>query len=125
MGMFHNILPPPIVDEIRKQRDLKTLQSQMDWVNGELSRFNGARLSKWNMSRLTDQLKSTPKNPIGINGLMGEQMETPAPPPPALDMASMQANIERMINSAFSQKDRGREGKRTPSGSKSGSRKRG
>ena len=34
MGMFHNILPPHVVDEIRKQRDLKTLQPQIDWVTG-------------------------------------------------------------------------------------------
>ena len=28
-GMFHNILPPHVLDEVRKQRDLITLQQQI------------------------------------------------------------------------------------------------
>ena len=120
--MFHDILPEAVSKEVRNQRDLVTLGQKISWVNGELTRLNDSRLSKWNMLKLTQQLKGTPKIPV--NPLMTENSETsdPVPPPPVADMASFQATMERMIAAAMNQ--RGRSDARTPPGSRSGTPRR-
>ena len=130
--MFQNILPDHVLGEVRKQRELDTLPKQIIWVQGELSRFNDSRLSKWNMSKLVQQLKGAPKNATSVNMVGSDHTsqtseEVPAPPVP--DLASFQANIERMVAAALSkddrgrgQDDRGRGRARTPQGSRQGSR---
>lgn len=118
--MFHEVLPEHVSKEIRNHKDLTTINSQVGWVTAELSRFNDSRLSKWNMQRLTQQLKgSSTKLPTSLQPVMSEsQMESGVaapPPPPTADMASMQANIERMIAAAMERgggRDRGRGGQR-------------
>ena len=128
--MFHEVLPEHVSKEIRLQKDLITISQQVNWVTAELSRFNDTRLSKWNMQRLTQQLKgSSSKLPTSVQPVMSEQqMESggaeSAPSPPVPDMSTMQANIERMIAAAMERgggRDRGRGGQRTASGSRTNS----
>ena len=126
--MFNNILPDHVINEIRQQRDLDTLQKQMNWVNSELSRYNDSRLSKWNRDKLVQQLRTGPKNAVSVSKVGKEEVapedQASAPPPPVPDMASMQANIERMVSAALTrsnQPSRGRPQERTPQGSRSGS----
>ena len=65
--MFHNTLPDSVLAEVRKQRELVTLQQQVAWVYGELGRYTDSKLSKWNTRRLEQQLKIGPKNATGVN----------------------------------------------------------
>ena len=124
--MFHDILPEHILKEVKSQRDLVTLNQQFNWVISELSRFNDHRLSKWNMLKLAQQLKPGPKTPTAINPLMADGAPADVPSsdvqaPPVPDMASVEANVERMVAAAFSkQQERGRRDVRTPTGSRSG-----
>ena len=124
--MFRGILPEHVVEELKK---LQTTGQFVTWdleynhVYKEISRFNDSRMSKWNLQRLTDAIK--PKAAQKINHIGSEQdprerqQEQPVPVP---DMASMQANIERMVAAAIAKTDRGRSNdKSTPSGSRSGS----
>ena len=131
--MFHNTLPDSVLAEVRKQRDLVTLNQQVAWVYGELGRYTDSKLSKWNTRRLEQQLKTGPKNATGVNALSAEVGERHGSecvePPPMPDMASMQANLERMVAAAFSkagkdgQADRGRSAtrERTPQRSRNSS----
>ena len=120
--MFHNTLPDSVLAEVRKQRELVTLQQQVAWVYGELGRYTDSKLSKWNTRRLEQQLKVGPKNATGVNALSAEATpESADSSPPIADMASMQANLERMVAAAFTkagQTDRGRTRERTPQGSR-------
>ena len=128
--MFHEVLPEHVSKEIRNQKDLVTINQQVNWVTAELSRFNDSRLSKWNMQRLTQQLKgASTKMPTSIQPVMSET-QSPLPDaatavaPPIPDMATLQASMERMIAAAIEKgggRDRGRGGQRTPSGSRTNS----
>ena len=70
--MFHNILPVNVLADIRKQRDLDTLNKQIAWVYSELGRYTDTKLSRWNTMRLEKQLKSGPKNATGIHNVNAE-----------------------------------------------------
>ena len=70
--MFHNILPVNGLADIRKQRDLDTLNKQIAWVYNELGRYTDTKLSRWNTMRLEKQLKSGPKNATGIHNVNAE-----------------------------------------------------
>ena len=129
--MFQNILPEHVVEQIRKRPDLDTLPKQICWVQSELGRFNDSRLSKWNMSKLVQQLKGAPKNATSVSQVGVEHTSDEPSPPPVPDLANLQANIERMVAAALSKdvkmkdergRDRGRRTERSPSGSRQGSR---
>ena len=120
--MFRNILPDHVLSELKKQ-NIDIAIKEYNWVMGELGRFNDTRLSKWNMSKLVQQLK--PKNSTSVNQVGADDHSTVEPPaPPVPDMSSFQANLERMVAAAFEkQQDRGRSTHRTtPTGSRNGSR---
>ena len=121
IAMFWKILPDEVVADIKRRRDLVgDLQGQIDFVHGELDTYTDDRLSKWNLSKLQSQLKTRPKNSTGIHAMPTEQSEPAAPPPPPMpDMASFNANLERMVNAAVART--GRSTARTPPGSRSGS----
>ena len=118
--MFRGILPEHVVEELKKLHQsgqFTTWDLEYNYVYKEIARLNDSRLSKWNLQRLTDAIK--PKTSQKVNHVGAED---PPPAPPAPDMASMQANIERMVAAAFQKNDRGRTNdKTTPSGSRSGS----
>ena len=119
-------LPEHVVEELKKLQttgQFATWDLEYNHVYKEIRRFNDSRMSKWNLQRLTDAIK--PKAAQKINHIGSEQdprerqQEQPVPVP---DMASMQANIERMVAAAIAKTDRGRSNdKSTPSGSRSGS----
>ena len=121
IGMFWEILPIEIRDEVKKQRDLQgSLQKQIDHVYVSLDTHLDDRLSRWNLSKLQSQLKGRQKNTTGINSV---EVESSVPAPPVPDMATMQANIERIVAAAMSSNNgqRGRTNARSPAGSRSGS----
>ena len=127
--MFQDILPDQVKEDVKRQRDAKdNLQMQIDYVYGELDTYNDSQLSKLNISKLKDSLKPKVKLPTSIN-VLGAEQQVPetvdVPRPPVPDMASFQANIERMVNAAFDKnakgRDRGRDTRRTPPGSRSSS----
>ncbi len=70
--MFHNTLPAYVLADVRKHRDLDTLQKQIAWVYSELGRYTDTKLSKWKTTRLEKQLKTGPKNATGVNQLKAE-----------------------------------------------------
>ena len=111
--MFHNILPDDVVSDLKQQRDIKdNLQRQIAHVYAEMGRFTDGKLSKWNLSKLKQNLKSKTKGTTGIHAVGTDQ---DCPPPPIPDAASLNANIERMVNAAFTRRDqRGRDTGRTP-----------
>ena len=39
-------------------KHLGTTRDEFNWVNGEIGRLNDSRLSKWNMTRLVQEIKS-------------------------------------------------------------------
>ena len=121
--MFRNILPEHVKAELKKQ-NLDSLDKEYNWVHNELGRFNDHRLSKWNIEKLTEQIRT--RNPVRAHHVGAEQVAAPAkddvPAPPVPDMSSMQANIERMVAAAISRNDRGRsETRNSQIGSRSGS----
>ena len=120
--MLHGILPDEVREAIKMQRDIKyNLQRQLDFIYSEIGTFMDSKLSKWNLSKLQQSLKPRIKNSTGINFMQASDTSpTPVdvPPPPVPDMNAFQANVERMINAAFS---RGRDTQRTPPASRSGS----
>ena len=125
--MFHGILPEHVSKEVRAQRDLDTLAKQVSWVNAELTCFNDVRLWRWNMTKLAQLLKGGQKHPMNVSQVSNEnhdEVEQPVAPPPVSDMASFQANLERMIAAALNQEARGRSGNRTPQGYRSGTPRR-
>ena len=134
--MFHKILPDEVREELKRQRDLKNdLQRQIDFVYSELGSFIDNKLSKWNISKLQQQIKTkttgvsvvgtTNSEPVGPAAPVSEvrQGDTLAPPIP--DLAAFNANLERMINAAVARghnsDSRGRDSKRSPANSRSGS----
>ena len=124
--MLHRILPDDVRDELKLHRDLKySLQGQLDYLQGEMSTFVDAKLSKWNLTKLQQSLKPKVKNSTGISVVQAEPSSTPAdhvPPPPVPDMAAFQSNLERMVAAAVTRETRGRQPhKSTPTGSRSGS----
>ena len=77
---------------------------------------------------MVQQLRTGPKNAVSVSKVGKEEVahedQAPAPPPPIPDMASMQANIERMVSAALTrsnQPGRGRPQERTSQGSSAGS----
>ena len=119
--MFRNTLPDHVLEELKKQH-LDVTQKEYNWVMGELGRFNDSRLSKWNMTKLVQQLKPKGSSSINQIGAVEPSTSEPPPPPPVPDWSSIEANMARMIAAAFEKNDRGRSGSRTPQGSRSGSR---
>ena len=125
--MFHNTLPATVLADIRKNRELDTLQKQITWVYSELGRYTDTKLSKWNTMRLERQLKTGPKNATGVHQVRAEGLpdsEVLSSSGPDLDtlQASLEQSMQRMVNAAFSKdgktNDRGRSDRRTPNGSR-------
>ena len=119
--MFHNTLPVNCLADIRKNRNLDTLQKQRIWVYNELGRYADTKLSTRNTMRLEKQLKTGPKNEAGVHNVNVDTPESGVVPPPSPDMSTLQAQLERMVNAAVSKagkadagKDRGRSPSRTP-----------
>ena len=104
--MFRDVLPEHVLNELRKQH-LDTTQKEYNWVSAELGRLNDYRLSKWNMSKLAQQLK--PKTSTSVNQIGSKEPSPPIEPPasPVPDWANFQANMERMIAAAMAKNDRG------------------
>ena len=128
--MFHNTLPANVLADLRKMRELDTLQKQITWVYSELGRYTDTKLSKWNTMRLEKQLKAGPKNATGVNQLRAEGLpdsEVSSSTGPDLEVlqASLELSMQRMVNAAFSKdgktSDRGRSERRTPTGSRNSS----
>ena len=119
--MFQDVLPDHVREDVRKQREHKDdLQGQINYVYSELDTYNDAQLSKFNISKLKDSLKTKTKIPTSINAVGTEPIAPTveeAPSPPARCMAS----IERMINDAMDRANRGRDTARKPPGSRSSS----
>ena len=118
--MFHKILPDEVREELKRQRDIRQdLQRQIDYVYAEIGTFIDSKLSNWNISKLQQQLKSksTGLSAVGAsnNEYAGHTSQSndaknmEVPPPPIPDLASLNANIERMVNAAVS---RGRDFKK-------------
>ena len=128
LDMFHNTLPVNVLADIRKNRDLDTLQKQKKWVYNEWGRYTVTKLSKWNTMRLEKQLKTGPKNATGVHNVNVDTPESGVVQPPTPEMSSLQAQLERMVKAAFSKagkadagKDRGRSSSRTPQRSRTSS----
>ena len=122
--MFQKILPDDVLANLKLQRDMKDdLQRQLSHVFSELGTFTDSHLSKWNLSKLQHALKpAKPGAPTPLNVVSAEQQsfqppeessQGPQAPPPVPDMATFQANIERMVNAAFTRSEnRGRDTRR-------------
>ena len=128
--MFHNTLPATVLADIRKNRELDTLQKQITWVYSELGRYTDTKLSKWNTMRLERQLKTGPKNATGVHqvraeGLPDSEVSSSSGPDLETLQASLELSMQRMVNAAFSKdgktNDRGRSDRRTPNGSRNSS----
>ena len=60
--MFYNMLPDSVQTEVRKLPELDTLPKLVSHVQGELARFNDARLSMAQSNRLKTSLGHPLKN---------------------------------------------------------------
>ena len=86
--MFQDVLPDHVREDVRKQREHKDdLQGQINYVYSELDTYNDAQLSKFNISKLKDSLKTKTKIPTSINAVGAEPTapiveEVPSPPAP-------------------------------------------
>ena len=126
IAMFWKILPDEVREDVKKQKDIKrNLDLQIGYLYGEIADSMDDKLSRWNLSKLQQQLKFRTKNSTGLNAVGASVASEPkpsspdeVPPPPMPDMANFQANLERMVNAAVS---RGRNTQRTPPASRSGS----
>ena len=121
------IVPEHVVEELKKlptTGQFATWDQEYNHVYKEIARLNDSRMSKWNIQRLTEAIKPRPSQKVNHIGAEEQQQPEQSQPPsaPIPDMASMQANIERMVAAAFSKADRGRPtDKSTSSRSRSGS----
>ena len=79
--MFRDVLPDHVLNELRKQH-LDTTLTEYNWVSAELGRLSDYRLSKWNMSKLAQQLK--PKTSTSVNQISSEEPSPPIEPPASL-----------------------------------------
>ena len=124
--MFQNILPQDVLSDVKLQRDLRDdLQKQVAYVLSEIETYTNAELSTWNIAKLQNSLKPKAKVPTTIAALATAEMEikpqqqeslVSVPAPPIPDLASFQANIERMVNAAVSKTagaNRGRDKERS------------
>ena len=124
--MLWGIIPDDLKEEIKKNKDVRdSLHKQVAWLYEQIAEKTDEKLSRWNLSKLQSQLKHTPKNTTGIHQVSattnGDEPQEPLPPP-VPDLASLNANMERMINAAVARaSDRGRSSNRTPPGSRNGS----
>ena len=135
--MFQKIIPDDVREELKRQRDIRQdLQRQIDYVYAEIGTLIDSKLSKWNISKLQQQLKSkstgvsavgaSNNEPAGHISQGDNARDSDAPPPPIPDLASLSANIERMVNAAVSRdrdrdRGRGRGVQKSPAVSRSGS----
>ena len=124
IGMLWSIIPEGMKEEIKKQRELAgNLDGQISWVFSEIAERTDNKLSKWNLSKLQRQLKTQPRNTTGIHAVGTNDEDNIAPPPPAPDMATftatMERNLEKMVNAAIART--GRPQNRTTPGSRSSS----
>ena len=123
--MFRGVLPDNVTEELKKLHatgQLQTWDLEYNHVYKEISRFNDSRLSKWNLQRLNESIKPKHSQKVNHVGSSEPRTDEQFEPPPMPDLASMQANVERMVAAAISRADRGRPStKQTSSGSRSGS----
>ena len=125
--MFEKMLPDSVKDDVKKLAKQNNcefdLDKQIAYVYSEMGTVLDEKLSRWNLNKLQQQLKLKPKNTTGINALSAsEPSDATIPPPPTVDMAALNANMERMINAAFARQNnppgqRGRGDDRTGSAS--------
>ena len=125
IAMLWKILPDDVREEIKRQRTIRyDLDGQIAYLYGELGDNMDERLSRWNLTKLQQQLKYKAKNTTGIHalGTSSNSSPEPAPSPPVPDFEAFNANLERMVNAAVTRgQDRGRTNARTPPGSRNGS----
>ena len=130
IAMFQNILPESVKDDIKKYAKQNhcewDLDKQVAYVYGEMGTLLDEKLSRWNLTKLQQQLKVKPNNSTGINAITPVEGSDGAPPPPPVpDIATFPANLgrmmERTINAAMALGQRGRESQRMKPPSRSGS----
>ena len=133
--MFRKILPDEVREELKRQRDIRRdLQRQIDDVYTEIGTLIDSKLSRWNISKLQQKLKPKATGVSAVGASNNEPVShTPqgddtrvsdAPPPPIPDIASLNANMGRMVNAAVSRdrdqdRGRGRNVQKSPAASRS------
>ena len=112
---------------MKKQKDIRgNLDLQIAYLYGEIGDSMDEKLSKWNLAKLQQQLRTKTKNTTGLNAMNAHTLDEPpvdaspvvAPPPPMPDMAAFEANVERMVNAAVA---RGRGADKQTSSARNGS----
>ena len=127
IAMFWKILPEEVKEDVKKQKDIRgNLDLQIAYLYGEIGDSMDEKLSKWNLTKLQQQLRAKTKNTTGLNAMNAHTLNEPsinaspviAPPPPMPDMAAFEANVERMVNAAVA---RGRGADKQTSSARNGS----
>ena len=122
IAMMWKILPDEIRDDLKNQNDLRgNLDLQLNYLYGEFGDSMDEKLSKWNLTKLQQQLRYKSKNTTGLNVIGAQQpSEAPVPAaspvvPTAADLADMMDQMKQFVNAV---NPRGRTIQRTPQGSR-------
>ena len=101
-------MPDQMKEDGKKQKHLEgQLSAQLNWAFAEIAEKTDSKLSKWNLSKLQQQLKPQTKNSTGINAVEASGPEASlVPPPPIPDLASFTDTMERTINAALARTGR-------------------
>ena len=93
ISMLWNVIPESMKEDIKKQKHLTgKLNDQTTWVFAEIAERTDNKLSRWNLSKLQQQLKPKTRNTTGIHAMNADNVraatEASQPAPPMPDIAN-------------------------------------